>query len=45
MIYARNEDFPKAINMIKECLKIDSKYPNAKTFLEDFENIVKILRG
>ena len=45
MIYARKENYTDAITMMKECLKIDINYPNAKAFLEDFENIAKIMKG
>jgi tetratricopeptide (TPR) repeat protein len=40
-IKARQGDFKAAINMLKECLKIDSEYPNAQSFLGDFENMLE----
>jgi tetratricopeptide (TPR) repeat protein len=40
MTKARQGDFQAAINMLKECLKIDNNYPNAQTFLDDFENLL-----
>jgi tetratricopeptide (TPR) repeat protein len=43
--YARRGNFQKAIDMMKECLKIDINYPNAKAFLEDFENLNRTLNN
>ena len=38
-VYARKGDFKKAIAAIKECLKLDPNFPDAKTWLADFENM------
>ncbi|MEP7197665.1 MAG: tetratricopeptide repeat protein [Saprospiraceae bacterium] len=38
-VYARKQDFKKAIAAIKECINLDPNYPNAKTWLADFENM------
>lgn len=39
IVYARKGDFKKAVEAIKECINIDPDYPNAKTWLADFENM------
>ncbi len=43
-IHARKGNIRKAIYHIKECLKIDSEYPNANEFLRDFENLQYCLK-
>lgn len=38
-VYARKGDFIQAIASMKECLKLDATFPNARTWLDDFENM------
>jgi tetratricopeptide (TPR) repeat protein len=43
-VYAKKGEFKKAIQAIKKCIEIDPDYPNAKTWLADFENMENELR-
>ena len=41
LIYARKGNFEEAIKKMKNCIKLDPLYPNAKTWLSDFRNMKK----
>ena len=40
-IYSRKGNFNKAIEYMKECLRIDTNYNNAQKWLDDFINMSK----
>jgi tetratricopeptide (TPR) repeat protein len=41
-VYARKGNFQEAIRTMKECLKLDPDFNNAKTWLNDFEAIERL---
>lgn len=43
-IHARKGDFKKAIETMKKCIDLNPDYPNAKTWLADFENMENELK-
>lgn len=45
LIYARQSDFEKAIALMEDCLEIDPEYPNAKVWLDDFKNMIRMLNN